>query len=241
MKNTTMFLGMALGVLGLIGTADQAMAGAVVADRSDLNAILGSSAMNEGFETYSFGGETNTATLLYTNGVSTTTLDSTTVANDQGPGLVIPGLSITDSSGIQWNSTGYYGLVTQSLSGGLGPLVVSFTSLTTAFGLDLETYSGYPNTFTVTVYAQDDTTVLYTTSITASVPTPAVFFGYQDAGGIGAVSFSNPSQGFSPVIDNVEFGSGVTSVPEPSTMVLAGIAGLVGLGYYAPRRQKGVA
>jgi hypothetical protein len=231
MKNATMLFGLTVGAVGLILTVAEAKAGGVVADRPTLNTILGGSAMNEGFESYNFSGLTDTAAVL-----NVTTLDSTTVANGQGPGLVIPGLSITDSSNLQWNSDGYFGLVTQSLSGGYGPLVVSFTSLTTAFGLDLETYSGYPNTFTVTVYAGDDTTVLYTTSITASVPTPAVFFGYQDTGGIGAVSFSSPSQGFSPVIDNLEFGSG--AVPEPSSIVLASIAGLAGLGYTVRRRTQ---
>ena len=118
-----------------------------------------------------------------------TTLDSTTVANGQGPGLVIGGFSIS-SSELQWNGNGYYGLSTESVSGS-DPLTIDFTSLTRAFGVDLETYSGFPNTFNATVYATDNTTVIGMIS-GISVPTPsAVFFGFQDTAGIGSVTFSD--------------------------------------------------
>jgi hypothetical protein len=246
LKNATMLFGLTLGALMLIGTARQAMAGGIVPDRSTLNSILGSSAMNDGFEGYNFGGKTDVAVTLWDNhdnninGLnSTTVVDSALTATPEGPGLVIPGFYISTTGSIQWNSDGYFGLSTQTISGS-SPLTIGLTSLAMAFGVDLETYQGYPNTFDVTVYATDKMTVLYTTSLTVSSPSP-VFFGYQDSAGIGSVLFSNATQRFAPVLDNLEFGNSFASVPEPSSMVLATIAGLVGLGYHSLKERIRVA
>ena len=228
MTNAKRVFGLAMGILGFIGVAGEAKAQSTVPDRSTLNAILGASAVTETFEGYSISA--GNAEVL-----GVTTLDSTTVANGQGPGLVIGGFSIS-SSELQWNGNGYYGLSTESVSGS-DPLTIDFTSLTRAFGVDLETYSGFPNTFNATVYATDNTTVIGMIS-GISVPTPsAVFFGFQDTAGIGSVTFSDASAGFSPVLDNLEFGSG-GAVPEPSSIVLGCTAALIGLVYSLRRRKR---
>jgi hypothetical protein len=227
MKIVTRSFGLAMGILGLIGVAGEAKAQSTVPDRPALNAILGASAVTENFEGFSIS-DGNALVL------GTTTLNSTTVTDGQGPGLVIGGFSIS-SGELQWNGNGYFGLSTKSVSGD-NPLTIDFTSLTRAFGVDLETYSGFPNTFNATVYATDNTTVIGTiTGI--SVPTPSpVFFGFQDTAGIGSVTFSDTSQPFSPVLDNLEFGSG--AIPEPSSIVLASAALVMGLVYSLRRRKR---
>ena len=92
----------------------------------------------------------------------------------------------------------------------------------------------------MTVYGLDDTTILYqNNSIALASPNPAagVFFGYENAGGIGKVVFSTTvygeEPGYSPQIDNLSF----SPIPEPSTIAL-GALGLVGLLVMCRREKR---
>jgi hypothetical protein len=82
-------------------------------------------------------------------------------------------------------------------------------------------------------------TVLATNTISLTGPS-AVFFGYSDPGGIGSVEFAaSDPDGFSPVIDNVEFGVSMHAVPEPASVVsfVSGtLATLVAFGRHRRRR-----
>jgi hypothetical protein len=95
----------------------------------------------------------------------------------------------------------------------------------TAFGLDLRAFTGFGATADMKVFAPDGTTLIGDLPGIAlpnsGVP---VFAGWQDAGGIGAVQFTQDTQPWSPIIDNLEYGSGAQVIPEPSSFVLAGLA-----------------
>jgi hypothetical protein len=216
--------------LALAGTASAQ----VVADRAALTTLLGAGAVTEGFEAFNVAASAATNTTL-------TTLDSTSVTGGQGPGLVVGGFSLSTTSAVlQWNGTAYYGLSSKTVTANGGPAVIDFTPPTTAFGVDLAEYQGYPETTVVTVYGPDRVTVLYT-SPGISIPGPAaVFFGYQAAGGIGRVSITGPTWSWAPIVDNLTFGSaavGGTGVPALSTAGLAALGlGLALAGAFALRR-----
>jgi hypothetical protein len=228
MMKMTHVLGVSLAVL--LAATTRAEAGAIVADRTALNALLGASAVNENFEAFRVADGTE-------QGVGTS-LDSTSVVSGQGPGLVVPGFELVDiaaGSQLEWQGNNYFNLPTKTIgtSTSLG-LVVRFTGFVTAVGMDVLAYGGYPNHTTVTVFATDDTTVLDTIGpIFGSGNTPIVpgFAGYFDADGIGQLLVTIPQGEFGPVIDNLEFGH----VPEPGTFALVGLA-LAGMGL-AKRRK----
>ena len=137
------------------------------------------------------------------------------------------GVEFASSPGLVWNGDQLMGLVTKTL-GGQGPVLsIDFTTPTTAFGVDLETYDGFPNTVTVTVFAADDTTVLGTAPGISLADSNPVFVGFEDPNGIGLVLISSTGQPFSAVIDNLTFGA----VPEPTSWaaLTLGVAGLAGL------------
>ena len=201
-----------------------AQAGTLIPDRSTLNTLLGASAVTEGFENYTIG--SGNADSIGTN------LDSTTVVNGQGPGLVVPGVDFSSSS-MQLDGAGYFGAPSNELLSNDTTLDITFGSPQDAFGVDLRDFNGYSLTGTVTIYATDDSTVLDTYSGISVTSTPA-FFGYENTNGIGKVSLSS-SGGWSPIIDNVEFGQ-ASAAPEPATITMF-LAGL-GLAAFARKRRK---
>jgi hypothetical protein len=212
-----------------MATAGRAEAG-FLPDRATLNSILGGGAIKEPFEAFNVSNGTSAP-------LFSTTLDAGTVTNGQGPGLIVGGVTIADLSGLQWNGDNFLGLSSKSVSGEMTSrdLSIDFTRATTAFGVDLETYQGFPTTITATVFATDDTTPL---GIMAgiSVPGPSpVFLGFSDAGGVGKVVLTaTGQQSFSAVIDNLTFG--VAAVAEPASLVMLSL-GLMALTGLAWRRR----
>jgi hypothetical protein len=195
-----------------------------------LNSILGGGAINEHFETYNIANGSSFS-------LGSSALNSSTVANGQGPGLVVAGMTISDTSGLQWNGNSLLGLATKSVSG-VGPspsINIAFTQPTTAFGIDLETYQGFPTTISATVFATDNMTTLGTMS-GVSVPGPSpVFLGFTSTSGVGSVLLTSSGQTFSVVIDNLTFG--VTTVAEPRSVAMLSF-GLVAIGGWIWRRRR---
>lgn len=97
----------------------------------------------------------------------------------------------------------------------------------------------------MTIYGADDATILYQDNgINLTDPANGVFFGYQFAGGIGAVEFTTVSGAdpnndvphiFSPKVDDLAFST--EAVPEPTTLSLAvvGVAALLAVRRYRKR------
>ncbi len=190
--------------------------GQVIADRATLNSIVGGSATTVDFQSFS---GMSSASAVVIAGISA--LDSTTVANSQGPNLVPAGVlfKFPNVGDPQWNDAGYFGAPSREILSNHSPLEINFAVAATAFGLDLRAFQGYPSTATVTVYAADKSTVLATipnlSLATSGVP---IFFGYRATGGIGKVLLENSGQSWSPLIDNLTF----TVIPEPSGCALLG-------------------
>src|SRR5690242_17294719 len=103
MSDLAQRIGRAMVLLGLIvGTAGRAEAGMVITNRADLNAILGGSGMTEGFERYNISSNADVSIV--------TILNSSTIVNGQGPGLVLDALSFDMNGGtLQWNAANYLG------------------------------------------------------------------------------------------------------------------------------------
>ena len=205
-------------------------AGTIISDRTQLNTILGGSGVTENFENYNVpdgNGDELQATL-----------DSSTVVNGQGPGLVVNGVTfVAGSSNLKWNGANYFGSPSKELVALSQTMNIDFSVPVNAFGLDLRAYQGFGDTATVTIFGTDDSTVLDTISSIGLAGTGVpVFFGYQDIAGIGKIELTQQSQFWSPIIDNLTFGqSAAASTPEPSTVL--GL-GLLGLGALVKRQLK---
>ncbi|GBD52164.1 PEP-CTERM sorting domain-containing protein [Microcystis aeruginosa] len=205
-------------------------AGTIISDRTQLNTILGGSGVTENFENYNV--PDGDAQGLQAK------LDSSTVVNGQGPGLVVNGVTfVAGSSNLQWNGANYFGSPSKELLANGQPMNIDFSVPVNAFGLDLRAYQGFGDTATVTIFGTDDSTVLDTISPIGLAGTGVpVFFGYQDIAGIGKIELTPQSLPWSPIIDNLTFGqSAAASTPEPSTVL--GL-GLLGLGALVKRQLK---
>ena len=204
-------------------------AGTIISDRTQLNTILGGSGVTENFENYNVPDGNG-------DGLQAT-LDSSTVVNGQGPGLVVNGVTfVAGSSNLQWNGANYFGSPSKELVAGQ-PMNIDFSVPVNAFGLDLRAFTGFGDTATVTIFGTDDSTVLDTISPIGLAGTGVpVFFGYQDIAGIGKIELTQQSGFWSPMIDNLTFAqSAAASTPEPSTVL--GL-GLLGLGALVKRQLK---
>jgi hypothetical protein len=199
-----------------------------ITTRANLQAILGGPGTLETFETF----VPPAGSFAF---VTCNPIDSAAVCNGQGPGLVVPGLSITGNPA--WQDAGYFGLPSRTLGDNIDAANTQFrfTVPVTAFGADLFAYAGFASAdATVTIFAPNFTTVIgQITGIT--LLTTGTFAGWQDAAGIGAFSlaYNGTLPGYIPNTDNVEFGTAATTVPEPATLFMLG-AGLVGV----VRRQR---
>jgi hypothetical protein len=230
----------------LLGCSALARAG-FLTNRAQLDSVLGSFAVTENFEKFNVANG-NAAPLTDAQGNPIQTLDSTTVANGQGPGLVIPGVtfSTTGFQALQWNGADYFGQPSKNLQAESKPIRVTFDTRTLAFGLDMTVFQGFPDTANVTIFSADNTTVLATGVFNVPDTTDTnghvipVFLGYQDESGrgIGSVLIDNVQQTWSINIDNVEFGlGGPPIIPEPASTTLLGTA-VVGISLYAIRRRR---
>jgi PEP-CTERM motif len=211
----------------LFFAVDDAIAGPI-ASRGALVTLLGGPGTVEDFSSYSVQNGVGEADAT---GISF--LDSTTIVNGEGPGLIVPGVNFTFGTGqLQWDAAGYFGAPSQEILSGAPsgqPLVITFTSSVNAFGA----------TATMQIYAPDDTTLIGTVS-NIGLPDSGVpvFEGWQDAGGIGRVSLTQSGQQWSPLIENLEFGdTGGAATPEPASLALLGI-GVAGIAGHAWRRRK---
>jgi len=216
------------GVAVILTLAGNCSFAAVVLSRPALQVLIGGPGTLEDFETPSIG-------LNNTINEPVTTLNSTTIFAGQGPGLVIPGITILGPESMQWDGPAYYGspskelLTYNSFSNEPATLTIDFNTALDAFGVDLRAFQGFGATATMQVYAADDTTLVGTAPYILSDTGVPVFAGWENSGGIGKVVLSQNSFNWSPLIDNLEFGqTNAVATPEFSAVVAWSVIGLIG-------------
>lgn len=201
--------------LALCDSTPAQAAGGIVPDRSTLDSILaGYGPLTENFEAINLPPDVGQ--------VGPPVLSSNISYYGFGSGLVVPGVTFSSIGGVlQWNSEGYFGQPSKDINSSSTTLQINFTAPTPAFGLDLLVFAGFGDDANVSVYGADDATLLASFSgISLSDPSSPVFFGYQDASGIGMVQIQGTDHSWSPLIDNLTF----AVVPEPSATALLALA-----------------
>jgi hypothetical protein len=214
----------------------------VIPNRGTLNTLLAGGGTTDDFESYVV------ADGLAQHDLSVPSLNNTTLVNGQGPGLVHAGATYVFTGGyIQWNGNNYFGLQTKTILALAQVLEIDYTSPVKAMGIDLEEFSGNPDgtgtpfTDSVTAQVYGPGGLIYTSPpINLSGPT-AVFFGFEDSGGIVRVVFTGSTNIWSPIIDNHTYGGAPTPTSVPTMtewglilfMILAGSGSIFYL-----RRQK---
>jgi hypothetical protein len=207
---------------------------AVVLTRPALQALLGGPGTLEDFE--SFNISSGNAAVL-----DVSVLHSASIANGQGPGLVVPGVTYT-SSVLQWNGDTYYGSPSREILGNAQPFTIDFSASVDAYGVDLRAYTGFPAVAQMDVYATNDTTLIGTLAGIALGGVGSPFFvGWEDAAGIGKFVLTQTGQSWAPIIDNLEFGRRTTTgIPELSSVLVWSMMTLSGLAL-AWRRPTAIA
>lgn len=210
---------LAAGVAAAIGLGAQAQ---LIPDRATLDAILGGSQILEDFESFNIG-DGNAVNL------DVFSLDDSTIANGQGPNLVMPGAIYSDPASfqLQWNGHNYFGMQTRTLlsNGGSGSIVIDYVSAVGAMGIDLRAFSGFGWSGQVEVFGIGGGLISTTNVAVNSGGAENVFFGWQHNAGISSVVISSATWPWSPIIDNHGYGN---VIPAPGAAALLLIA--AGLG-----------
>ena len=208
----------------------------VLSDRATLDSILGSGAVTEDFESFQIDNG-NAVVELGSNYI----LNSSTIYQGQGPGLVIDGVNFIGETGIQWNGKDWFGQNSRNILSAYSgnppaTLYIDFLNPTNALGLDFSAFTGYPDVADINVYGPDKTSLLYSGSVSVPGSTP-VFWGFFDSSGIGKVALDSRSYTWGAIIDNVEFGAATTTAPEPVSTTLFLLGGAT-LAVRRLRRKK---
>ena len=198
----------------------------VVASRVALQGIMGGPGTLETFNGFSIRNGDSLE-------ISCNPLSSTATCNGQGPGLIVPGIEISQATyRVIWNGTGYFAATTSRTIRGFsaalgGQLDISFAQSQRAVGFDLAAVAFFPDVGTVSFFGPDQTTLLGTISaITLPASGAFSFAGWADAGGIGRVTLAGSAYNWSPLLDNLEFAA--VSVPEPTSLALLAWRGAIG-------------
>ena len=231
----------ALAISALLVTSFNAQAG-LIANRTDLNNLLGGNLVLEDFESFHITSQTR-----YSGGP----LNYDTTVAGLGTHLVQPGITFQRNPdfstttagyrGIDFNPAGYFGSTSQNISGAGGSggasirndFQILFTKPVTAFGMDLLAYSGFPAAGVISVY---DTAgaLLGDTNVTGAAG--GAFFGWESASGIGKVFIHDTPNGNYMQFDNIGFGAAPVPVPGAIWLFASSLAGLVAAG----RRKQSV-
>ncbi|MBL1216633.1 MAG: hypothetical protein D8M59_03980 [Planctomycetes bacterium] len=242
-KQSSTFTLLAVGTLFAAGYCHAPAAAQQITDRATLNSLLGPNITLDDFEAFDVG---DGAAFI----IDASTLDSTTVTNGQGPGLVNPGATYVSINGrrIQWNGNAYYGLPTKTILTNEFQLDIYYDDLPQAMGVDVHAFEGYPYRGAADIY--DAAGALVGTvdfSLTSGGP-ETEFVGWQHDEGIAHVVIRNTDWTWSPIINDHAYGmSGLSLVvtgdcPGIMTLTVSGATpgAWVGFGYGSSQGQTTV-
>lgn len=174
--------------------------------RPQLNTILGSNQILEDFESFTVAAGSAVNLNVFA-------LDSTTIANAQGPGLVEPCARYVDPSSVQlqWNGNAYLGLNTKTLLGnGAIPMIeieYPFPGVQ-AMGVDVLGFTGFGYNGAAAFFDANGAFLGSFPFVVPGGPTP-VFVGWQHMApvGIGKVQIrGSAGWSWSPIIDDHGYG-----------------------------------
>ena len=173
----------------------------LIGNRNQLESMLLPGYSIDDFETYSVATAEN---------VGTGTIDASSILNGQGPNLVSDNVIYRSATTFQWNGDGYFGLDSNTLVSGSSQIVFLYQNDTDAFGLDFQAFNGFGYSARIEVFDLDVNLISDTVvTVTDAGPT---FYGFVSSDGIFGVRISDLTNGFSPVIDNHQYGA----IPEPA-------------------------
>lgn len=134
-------------------------------------------------------------------------LDENSIANSQGPGLVLDGCTYSSSVQLQWDGAGYYGATSQALlsNSGDGRLDLIYDSPVSSMSVDLLAFNGCADSTVVTVYDASSGLPIYTSGAISVPNASGTNFTYA-AANIGKVTIQSQVWPWSTIIDNHEFG-----------------------------------
>jgi len=190
----------------------------VLPHRAGWNGRINSS-VTEGFENFAIAPANGEVLWILS-------LDDTSLAGGQGPGLVLDGCTYScNDTSLQWNGANYYGTPSKTIFSiaSDGILTLTYDAPMSAIGFDLLAMQGSPDSAIVTVYDWSGAVIHVSAPIALPGPAP-VFFGYQ-AGSIGKVTVDSQVNAWSPLIDNHQYGNGSPTLAKtgtcPGAVVLA--------------------
>jgi len=164
--------------------------------------------------------------------------DLTITGTGQGPGLVADGCTYSAGAGgaLQWNGDAWFGTTTKSfLSDTASTLTLFYDSPQGDISFDLDAYSGFADTATVSGYDAGGILVFSNPPINLPGGFP-VNFAYLGAA-VSEVRIVGSAFSWSPIIDNHAYrGGGLTLAingpcPGPATVTLAGAAPFAGVAF----------
>ncbi len=175
-----------------------------ISSRSELESRLGANLRIEQFEDYAIAPETGE--LLFSS-----TLDSNSVVNGQGPNLVLPGARYRDPTNftLQWNGDQFHGMETKSLLAVAitGGIQIEYTELVQAMGVDLRSYEGQRYDGAAEFYDTNGRLLGSLPFALTSGGAESIFIGWDNPDGLGRVIIHSPDHPQSPAIDNHGYGA----------------------------------
>ena len=195
MKPMTLFLGFPTLMLGFMTITEAGQ----IPDRETLDSILGSGGVTEELES-----------LVVDDGlcmIVPSPLNSDTIIDEQGPGLVVDGVWFVSVGQVEWLSwcgiDAFANLTKCLLPPPSHSLEIDFADPVRACGLDFfQTIGGK---VAVSVFASDDASLLDSFQV-STIPDTYVFFGYEETDGIGKLRYGPIGAYDSIACDNVTFG-----------------------------------
>lgn len=132
-------------------------------------------------------------------------IDENSIANGQGPGLVVDGCVYSAPRELQWNGVGYFGQPSKNINTGWPALTLTYDFPVFMASMTLHAFDGFPDNATVTAYDSNGVVLqtLGPMAIPDAFPVPVAF----NLADIKSIVIEGTLQ-WSPMLDNHVFEGG---------------------------------